>query len=130
MPADPITLPPSLTEQYVVAGIVVFVIILAALAFWAVFRHQQAWYSQQIDTARKWQEAQEQKLLDWQQKENRAFFETLMGIVKTMDCLAENVSKLTERIEVGFTKVEERISSHDEKSDLRTRPITRPIRRS
>jgi predicted Holliday junction resolvase-like endonuclease len=126
MPADPITLPPSLTEQYVVAGIVVFLVILAALAFWAVFRNQQNWYSQQSEIGRKWQESQQEKLLEWQQKENRAFFETLSEIVKTTDCLAENVSKLSERIEVGFAKVEERISSHDEKSDLRTRPITRP----
>lgn len=121
--ADPITLPPALTEQYVVAGIVVFVIILAALAFWTVFRNQQTWYSQQTEIGRKWQESQQEKLLDWQQKENRAFFETLTGIVKATDCLAENVSKLTERIEVGFTTVEERISAHDDKSDLRTRTV-------
>ena len=120
---DPIKLPPALTEQYVVAGIVVFVIILAALAFWAVFRNQQTWYSQQTEIGRKWQESQQEKLLAWQQKENRAFFETMTEIVKATDCLAENVTKLTERIEVGFTKVEERISSHDEKSDLRGRTV-------
>lgn len=102
------TLPPALTEQYIVTGIVIFVVFSVGVAFWAVMKEFRKWQTEESEKMRQWQGEQSAQ---W-----RSFLTEQRGPVED---LAQAINTLTTRVEVGFTKVMDGITAHDERVEDR-----------
>lgn len=117
------TAPAALSEQYIVTGIVVFVIFSAAVSFWYVVRHTFAelrqWQSEESEKTSCRAAAESQKQREWQDQQSRQWQAFLSRQEKPIADLVTAVQALTVRVETGFTKIEGQIDAHDSRVDLR-----------
>lgn len=113
------TIPSVSWGEWPIVAIVLFVIFVLGVAFWAVYKDQREWQKIRDDKQIESQHKSNAEMRAWQEQQNLQWQAFLKQQQQPISDVVNALNVLATKVDSGFVRVTERLDAHDSRVEQR-----------